>query len=47
MIIIECPLCETGASADAALTELSCDHCGIAVKIAPDPASTTGLDIAA
>ncbi|CAN5463574.1 hypothetical protein BH20CHL7_BH20CHL7_03140 [soil metagenome] len=47
MITIECPLCEADAAADAALSLVSCDRCGIVVEIAPDPASATGLDIAA
>ncbi|MEX1172297.1 MAG: hypothetical protein WEG56_06760 [Chloroflexota bacterium] len=47
MFTIECPLCEADAATDAALTLLDCDRCGIVVEIAPDPAPSTGLDIAA
>ena len=47
MITIECPLCETDASVDSALTQLSCDRCGILVEIVADPSPPIGLDIAA
>lgn len=45
MLTIECPLCAGQASADDALTLVTCDGCGIAVEVAPDPLVT--LDAAA
>jgi len=38
MITIDCPLCAGEATTDQALTLLTCEGCGIATEIAPDPA---------
>jgi len=38
MITIDCPLCAGEATTDQALTLLTCESCGIAAEIAPDPA---------
>ena len=46
MITIECPLCDEMATADAALTVVSCDGCGVAVEVTPGPA-VRALDVAA
>jgi hypothetical protein len=43
MITIDCPLCAGQASADEALTLVTCDDCGIAAEIAPDPVVTLGV----
>ena len=37
MLTIECPLCAGEATADEALTLVTCDDCGISAAIAPDP----------
>lgn len=37
MFIVDCPLCAGEASADDALTLVTCDGCGAAAEIAPDP----------
>ena len=37
MITIDCPLCAGPATIDQALTLVTCDGCGIAAEIAPDP----------
>lgn len=37
MITIDCPLCAGEANTDEALTLVTCDGCGIAAEIAPDP----------
>jgi hypothetical protein len=37
MITIDCPLCAGEASADEALMLVTCDGCGIAAEIGPDP----------
>ncbi len=37
MITIDCPLCAGEATTDEAQTLLTCDGCGIATEIAPDP----------
>jgi flavoprotein len=38
MFTIDCPLCAGEATADEAMTLVTCDGCGIAAEIAPDPA---------
>jgi hypothetical protein len=45
MITIDCPLCAGEATTDDALTNLTCDGCGVTVEIAPDPARP--LEVAA
>ncbi len=37
MLTIDCPLCAGQATADEALTLVTCADCGIAAEIAPDP----------
>ena len=37
MLIVECPLCDGPAPFDTAAGELTCDACGVAVDIAPEP----------
>jgi len=37
MLTIDCPLCAGPAGLDEALTLVTCDDCGIAVEVAPDP----------
>jgi hypothetical protein len=37
MITIDCPLCAGEATADEALTLVTCDDCRVAADIAPDP----------
>ena len=43
MPMTECPWCEGTATLDADLTILACDGCGVAVEIAPDPATVLTL----
>ncbi len=39
MVTFECPWCTEPVSLETTcLDELECDHCGIAVEVAPDPA---------
>jgi ribosomal protein S27E len=40
MLTIDCPLCAGEAVTDEALTLVTCDGCGIAVEVAPDPLVT-------
>ena len=37
MITIDCPLCAGEASTDEALTLVTCEGCGIATEVSPDP----------
>jgi hypothetical protein len=37
MLTMDCPLCAGQASADEALTLVTCDDCGTSAEIAPDP----------
>jgi hypothetical protein len=37
MITIDCPLCAGQASTDEPLTLVTCEGCGVAFEIAPDP----------
>ena len=37
MLTMDCPLCAGQATADEALTLVTCDDCGISAEIAPDP----------
>ena len=37
MLTMDCPLCAGQATADEALTLVTCDDCGISADIAPDP----------
>lgn len=37
MFTVDCPLCAGEAWADEALTLVTCDGCGAAAEIAPDP----------
>ena len=46
MITIDCPLCDGPATADAALTAVACDGCGVTVEVASDP-QPPALDLAA
>lgn len=36
MITIDCPLCAGEATTDDALTNVTCDGCGMTVEIAPE-----------
>lgn len=37
MLTIPCPLCADTATTDDGLTVVSCERCGVAVEVAPDP----------
>ena len=37
MITIDCPLCAGQATTDEMLTLVTCEGCGVAAEIAPDP----------
>lgn len=45
MITIECPLCEGDASVAEASLTVSCDGCGVRLKVASEP--TSPLEMAA
>jgi hypothetical protein len=45
MITIDCPLCAGEATTDSALTDFTCDGCGVTIEIAPD--GVRPLEIAA
>lgn len=46
MLSIPCPLCADTATTDDGLTVVTCETCGVAVEVAPDP-DVPGLPIAA
>lgn len=46
MLDIPCPVCAGTATTDDGLTVVTCEGCGVAVEVAPDP-DIHGLPVAA
>jgi len=36
MLLVDCPLCDGPAPADAVTGDLDCDACGVRLELAPD-----------